>query len=87
MFEVFDNNKPAKYPHFDVDISWHTNRFYTFEDALAYASDWLGYPLDDLKISLEINVPFDYNGFGDCIEIRSEELPFPALSHTHNIEE
>lgn len=68
MFEVLDNGIPAKYPDYNVDPSWANNRFETYEEAMEYTNEWLGYP--DLSAWLQVNTPFDYNGFGDTIEIR-----------------
>jgi len=74
VFSVYDNGRPAKYPDSKVDPSWNNNTFDTFEEALEYAHMWLG-PFggswDGMDgVVLELNVPWDYSGYGDVIEIR-----------------
>ena len=65
---VYDNGKPARYPDCKVDDSWDNNVFFTFDEAFAYARNWLGewdmLPSDWNGSSL------DYSGAGDTIEIR-----------------
>lgn len=81
-YQVFDNNKPADYKHCKVHNSWSNSKFHTFGAAFEYACKWLGnhnkilidlYDEDNKTqseyVSL-INVPIDYSGYGDTIEIR-----------------
>jgi hypothetical protein len=72
MFQVFENNIPCEYPNHNVRKTWNNSKFKTFEEALKYADDWLGIlsPLASLKDMIKLNVPYDYSGYGDKIEIR-----------------
>lgn len=71
MYRVFDNNKPARYPDCKVDPSWSQCDFNTFEEAQAYANNWLGV---FGGVVLEEGVPLDYSGYGSYIEIRKLEI-------------
>lgn len=61
-YHVLENGKPAKYS------DWDNNIFDTFHDALMYARYWFG----DCS-HLEPNKPWDFNGYGDTVEIREVE--------------
>jgi hypothetical protein len=67
MFQVFDNNKPADKTGFSWATTWRNSKFQTFQEASKYADDWLG-PYAGMV--LKVNVPCDYTGLGDMIEIR-----------------
>jgi len=69
LFQVFDNDRPADCFNHEVHKSWEQSKFKTFDEALEYARNWLGYPEGDIP-PLELNVPWDYSGYGDKIEIR-----------------
>ncbi len=67
-YGVFDNNRPCSTVGFpDFDPSWDNHLFDSFDDALVYANKWLGYYPD--YVSLKVNKPWDYSGYGDFIEI------------------
>ena len=70
-FQVFENGKPAQFPFFAVDPSWDNSIFESFEKAENYANAWLGSIYGPLVF--ELDVPEDYNGYGDCLVIR--EVP------------
>lgn len=62
MFAVFENDKPAKYPECNVHKSWSNNEFDEWNDAVAYALDWLGYGNESVSNApFEPNVPFYYS--------------------------
>ena len=68
-FIVLDNGKPAQTRFHKVDRSWNNCLFTTFEDAERYAISWLGVYNPSFG-TLELNVPYDYSGYGDMIEIK-----------------
>jgi len=63
FYEVLDNNRPAI---IEGSALWENNKFGTFEEAKAYAINWLGSFTVDIK-SLG---KWYYTGYGDYIEIR-----------------
>ena len=67
---MYDSNKKAKYPEHNVNPSWNNCSFPTFVEALQYAWHWLG--AYSYGVKLVVNVPEDYSGCGDMIEIREE---------------
>lgn len=67
-YHVFYGNRPAKYSN--INSSWKNNVFDNFEDAEEYAQNWLG-SFDPGKNILKPNIPYDYDGYGDMIEIRT----------------
>jgi hypothetical protein len=71
MFGVYDNGKPASGVGFPVlkGGGWDTHQFQTFEEAEKYAQNWLGLYAG---VTLEVNKPVDYDGYGTTIEIREE---------------
>lgn len=70
-YQVFDNNKTADtvgYP--EMHSSWKNSKFPSFEEAVAYANNWLGM-YGPLPENFKIGDKFTY-GSEDCsIEIRS----------------
>lgn len=71
MFVVLENNKPAMYP--DGPECWRENEFPTQEEANEYAHHWLEDWAKGIPAILELGTRYDYNGYGDIIEIR--EIP------------
>jgi hypothetical protein len=71
MFGVYDNGKPASVVGFPVlrGCGWDNHQFQTFEEAEKYAQNWLG---QYSGMTLEVNKPVDYDGYGTMIEIREE---------------
>lgn len=69
MYQVFDNGKPADAEHQGLDGSWSNSKFDTLEEAQIYANHYLGFQKDILLL-VELNVPYDYSGYGDFLEIR-----------------
>ena len=69
MYTVYDNDKKAQYPDCNVHPSWNNASFNCFKDAEYYANEWIH--LSEY-IFLTLNQPYDYNGYGDLIEIRKE---------------
>jgi len=67
-YVVMDNNRKAQFPEIKVDPSWNQAAHNSFDEALAYAKKWTAQ--DDL--SLKLNEPLDYSGFGDIIVICTE---------------
>lgn len=65
-FQVFESGKPAQYPDCNVHPSWSNSIFNTWEDANKYANHWLGPYGGIILIS---NIPHDFSGYGDTIEI------------------
>ena len=74
-FEVFDGGRAAKYPDCNVDPSWNSNVFDLLTDAIKYADNWLGPMSPGIKVLSEkaVNIPYDYDGYGDIIEIKAVE--------------
>lgn len=70
MFIVYDNNKEASRVGFPelAGKGWKTARFNNFSDAHKYAITWLGEV--GVGLSLKLGQKFDYDGYGDIIEIR-----------------
>jgi hypothetical protein len=86
-YQVFNNGKPADttgFPQLKGD-GWMRSKFDTLEEARDYADDWVGFSLfsPDLahvaglivldKQRLKVGESYDYNGYGDTIEIREVE--------------
>lgn len=73
-YAVFDNKKPASsYAFPELKSSgWSTHIFDTFDEANDYLNRWLGLYENGI-INLEPNIPFDYNGYGDIVEIKEVE--------------
>jgi len=76
-YSVYDNGRPANFDLFPSlkcgqnPAAWHTNSFDTFDEAHTYAQMWLSG--EKLRGHILIpNVRYDYNGYGDWIEIREE---------------
>jgi hypothetical protein len=64
MFQVLENDIPCEYPLFRVHPSWNKSSFDSLQDAIDYAKNWLGVYAPD---TLNLNEPYDYNGYGDCL--------------------
>lgn len=74
FYGVYDNGKPASekgFPNLKGKGCWTNHTFLTFEGAQEYARAWLGQFAPSPEF-LKINQPYDYSGYGDVIEIRSE---------------
>jgi hypothetical protein len=71
-YEVYDSGKPASIIGFPglKGKGWETNSFNNYKRALRYAINWLGAYSGYGDIKLKLNVPYDYSGYGDFIEIR-----------------
>jgi hypothetical protein len=70
-FAVFDNGQPASKVGYPQCGSWGNHVFPTLLEAHDYAIKWLG---DfGIGVTLQINTPYDYDGYGDLIEIRKTE--------------
>jgi hypothetical protein len=70
-YTVYDNDRLACYPHHAVDSSWNNASFNTLKEAREYAHNWLGVYSPGVD-GFKPNVPYDYSGYGDIIEIRQE---------------
>lgn len=71
-FQVFENGKPCDnvgFPTLHAEYGWGNSKFETFEAAQEYAKHWLG-DWKGIVPSMKVNVPIDYDGYGDTIEIR-----------------
>ena len=72
MFVVYDNNKEASKVGFPELIGkckgWKTAKFTTLPEAQKYAAHWLGEVGQGMV--LRLGQKFDYDGYGDIIEIR-----------------
>ncbi|MFW6173083.1 MAG: hypothetical protein ACOC5T_05005 [Elusimicrobiota bacterium] len=69
-YAVYDCGKPAKFPFYNVDPSWNNNIFDTFEEAKAYAENWLG---TFFHVAISLNKPVEY--YKDCtIEVKEIEI-------------
>jgi hypothetical protein len=84
MFIVYDCGQRTQYPDCHVPpSSWKTPCFSTFDEAVAYARQWLG---------CYDNIPNDWNGkpyvyfgcesFESAIEIREEPLDLLTMNET-----
>jgi len=71
MFKVLDSGRLARYPECHVSPTWVSCEFKTFQEAFAYAKDWLG-SFYSLPSNWDGSV-YNYNGYGDTIEIREEQ--------------
>jgi hypothetical protein len=69
MFQVYDGNKPADCANHKVHESWDKSLYCTFEEALGYADKWLGIYSPGIEV-LKTNIPYDYSGYGDIVDIR-----------------
>lgn len=71
MFAVYDNCKPASVMGFPQlnGKGWDNHTFATLKEAQEYVSEWLG-DYDTTGGNLPADMPYDYNGYGDTIEIR-----------------
>lgn len=72
MFGVFDNGGPADstgLPQLQGIECWAVSVFNTFEEAQEYAHHWCGQYLA-AEEKLQVDIPHDYSGYGDMIEIR-----------------
>lgn len=70
-YGVFESGKPAKFPECKVHPSWDNNVFSTVSAAEEYAIKWLGSfwdPKHRLMPSVKLNVPYDFNGYGDTLD-------------------
>jgi len=76
MFAVFENNRPAKYV--DGPECWRDNEFATQEEANKYAHHWLDDWAKGIPATMELGKKYDYNGYGDIIEIR--EIPMDTVA-------
>ncbi len=69
MFKVYENDKPAAYPHVNIHSSWNQYEFETFKEAKNYADKYLGlygpFPFDGPGA-------YDFSGFGCILEIKEE---------------
>ena len=63
-FGVFENNKPAT---LKGSKKWKNHLFNTFEEAHQYLNWRLG---DWGPVELEVNEKYDYDGYGDVVEIK-----------------
>lgn len=65
-FQVFDTGEPAEIRSSKI---FNNSVFDTFEEAQEYVTQWLGWPVS-AKNMLKLNVPIDYSGEKDTIEIK-----------------
>lgn len=74
-YQVFDNGRRADWTAFDHPTflefrkSWPIREFNSFEKAESYALKWLGDCSPGVGV-LKPNVPYDYSGHGDYLEIK-----------------
>lgn len=71
MFYVISNGKPASkqgYPYLKGE-GWEDHEFRDLEEALNYAMNWLGPYAPSGTASLQLNKPYEYNGYGDYVMI------------------
>lgn len=74
MYIVLDTGRPADVENTSLTtkgIGWDNALFFTWEDAVAYANNWLGRYGPG---TFEVGVPFYYYG-NDEVTIRKIELP------------
>lgn len=74
MFTVYENGIPAIGANFGIKAEcWQNATFETFEEAVRYASEWLGNwspSLSYLRVALANEAEYDYSGYGDTIQIK-----------------
>lgn len=70
-YQVFDNNKPAQYPHCNVHPTWDNSVFDSLGEAQNYVKKWLGQYC--APNPLKINEKYEYSSYGDYVEIRAVE--------------
>lgn len=79
MYQVFDHGKPADcHYHQNAHSLWDKSFFGDLEEALQYAHNWLGAwspGIETLRNEAVGNV-YNYNGYGDMIEIRQVAIPY-----------
>jgi hypothetical protein len=68
IYIVCDNHKIAQFPQHAVDRSWKHPICDTFDKAQGYCERWLGYNFRSATPQSP-NIPIDYSGYGDFIEI------------------
>lgn len=74
-YAVYDNEMPANSKIHTIlkDPCWETHVFDTYLEAVQYADKWLGQYSPGTQILLEklnYGEKYDYDGYGDTIEIR-----------------
>ncbi len=72
-FQVIDNGTPADCFHHPVHKSWDKSKFVSLAEAQDYLRNWFGAFCPDRgtqNFQLPINTPYNYNGYGDYVEIR-----------------
>lgn len=73
MYQVLNNGRPADCNEFNVLSSLNQSIYINFDDAKRYAMKWVheeDYDNVDWN-NLKPNVPVDYDGCGDTLEIRN----------------
>lgn len=72
MYQVFDNNAPAFWVRRNVRGLRDNSSFDDLEAALEYADKWLGANSPGIEVLRveAVGKAYDYNGYGDVIEIR-----------------
>lgn len=73
-FYVYDNDRPCNitgFPSF-ASPTW-SNFFESFEEARSYAMKWINFEEESGNPILQLNIPYDYSGYGDRIDIRDED--------------
>lgn len=68
MYQVLDNGRPAEYPR-ARNLIWGNSKFEHFLQAVDYARNWCGHWNINLPEQMVEAVKYDYNGYGDTIEI------------------
>lgn len=67
-YAVLDCGQPAVLTSVVNDV-WMNNVFDTQEDAMEYASKWLGDYEKSIPDGNDLSTPYDYSGYGDTIQI------------------
>jgi hypothetical protein len=77
-YQVFENDKPCDAANHKVHKSWNNSIFDSFNDALKYVYKWIGEYADPDSMTgssgIKVNIPYDYSGYGDMIEIREIQV-------------
>jgi hypothetical protein len=75
LYIVIENGKPCLGSVFGIPISkgWNKCVFCSEKEAREYLVSWLNrwMTIEECSKVIQLNIPYNYSGFGDMIEIRS----------------
>ncbi len=75
-YSVYDNGRPCSglgFPGLEKE-GWKNHSHPSYKEALEYARRWLDFQGDAGSLDISLNEMVEYNGYGDVIQIREEEI-------------